>query len=339
MTTRISPSPKIQATATRIPEADVSVNLSLTGQSKDAVGQSLLLHPGERGAIALYINNPRQAPFRWTAEISGDVPPAWRCWASQETVVEPQQSFEQYLEFLVPDNFFEQPAAGAGDRWKLNYSCTLEVYELGQSANGQPARRCVATQAFAVQVRPPTPYLKFLPAFYRENDLIGRFLALIEQAFDPTVQTLDTLWAYLDPLTAPEALLPFLAQWVGWPLDQRWNLKQQRHLIRNAITLYRWHGTRHGLRFYLHLYTGLPLDDHLPEVEKHIQIEEVFGYGMVLGSAMLGHDALLGGGRPFHFVVRLRGDRQHIDTALVHQIIQQQKPAFCTYDLQFIEGI
>jgi phage tail-like protein len=84
-------------------------------------------------------------------------------------------------------------------------------------------------------------------------------------------------------LTAPEALLPFLAHWVAWPIDRRWDTKQQRRFIRNAVELYRWHGTRQGLRFYLHLYTELPLDEDLPEAEKHISIEEIFYAGFCDG--------------------------------------------------------
>jgi len=59
-------------------------------------------------------------------------------------------------------------------------------------------------------------YAKFLPAIYQELDFVGRFLKIFEQAFEPAVNSLDTLWAYLDPTTAPQGLLPFLAHWVGW---------------------------------------------------------------------------------------------------------------------------
>jgi len=135
-------------------------------------------------------------------------------------------------------------------------------------------------------------------------------------------------------LTAPEALLPFLAHWVAWPIDRRWDVKQQRRLIRNAVELYRWHGTRRGLRFYLHLYTELPLDEDLPEDEKHISIEEIFTRGFVMGETLIGTDSMLGGGRPFHFIVRLRPEPdKRIDEGLVRGIIDREKPAFCTYDL------
>ena len=164
---------------------------------------------------------------------------------------------------------------------------------------------------------------------------MGRLLKIFEQSFEPAVQTLDSLWAYLDPLTAPQALLPFLAQWVAWQMQPQIGLQRQRQLIRSAIQIYRWRGTRRGLRFYLHLATDLPLDEHLlDEADKHIGISESFGRGAVFGESRLGEDAILGGGRPFHFIVHLRPDSSHqIDESLVRSIIEQEKPAFCTYDL------
>jgi hypothetical protein len=56
---------------------------------------------------------------------------------------------------------------------------------------------------------------------------------------------------------------------------------------------------------------------------------------LVLGNSILGQDALLGGGKPFHFRVHLRPDSPgSVDEGLVRQVIEQQKPAFCTYELQ-----
>jgi len=43
---------------------------------------------------------------------------------------------------------------------------------------------------------------------------------------------------------------------------------------------------------------------------------------------------MLGSGRPFHFTVRLRPEPgKQIDERLVRDIIEREKPAFCTYDL------
>jgi phage tail-like protein len=204
------------------------------------------------------------------------------------------------------------------------------------TANGGTAAQ-QAGQAFQLYVRPRSLYLKFVPGLYREIDFIGRFLKIFEQAFEPVVQSFSYMWANLDPLTAPQALLPFLAHWVASPIDPSWTIDQQRRLIRNAVTLYRWRGTRKGLRLYLHLYTGLPLDEHIAqESQKHISITEPFSRGFVLDQARLDEDAILDGGKPYHFVVRLRSDQDHplwVEEELIHKMINQQKPAFCTYEL------
>ncbi|MEM9487126.1 MAG: phage tail protein, partial [Cyanobacteria bacterium P01_F01_bin.116] len=114
-----------------------------------------------------------------------------------------------------------------------------------------------------------------------------------------------------------------------------WSQAQQRRLIRRAFEIYQWRGTKQGLRLYLHLYTGLPLDlPDTPESQKHISIHEVFSRGFVMDEARLDHDAILGGGKPFHFTVRLRSEEpEGLDEALIRMIIDQEKPAFCTYDL------
>jgi phage tail-like protein len=188
---------------------------------------------------------------------------------------------------------------------------------------------------FRVSLRPQSLYLDFVPLVYREIDFIGRLLAIFEQAFEPAAQTLDAMWAYLDPLTAPREMLPFLAHWVAWPLDEQWEEAQLRRLVRHAVEIYRLRGTRPGLRLFLHLYTGLPLDEQAStETKRHIAITEAVGPGFILGGTRLGRDSLFGGGRPFHFSVRLRSQFPgQVDPHLVRRIIDQEKPAHCTYDL------
>jgi len=46
---------------------------------------------------------------------------------------------------------------------------------------------------------------------------------------------------------------------------------------------------------------------------------------------------MIGGGCPYHFIVQLRvTESLHIDESLVRKIIEQQKPAFSTYELSII---
>ena len=59
---------------------------------------------------------------------------------------------------------------------------------------------------------------------------------------------------------------------------------------------------------------------------------------MVINEAQMGADTSLGQGQTCHFSVHLRPDESQsptvsIDEQLVRTIIDQEKPAFCTYDL------
>jgi phage tail-like protein len=308
---------------------------------------ALLLIPGQVGEITVQLQNPKSTPLSWTIEIDGDFPASWLIEQSLTSEIAPQELGVVNLQFCIPSHFFEEQVALNSHQRTLqvNYESQISVY-INPPASTEPAAeqprqrgKLVGYQTFYLAVRSPSSYLNYLPEIYGESDFMGRFLMIFEQAFDPAVQTLDTLWAYLDPLTAPKDMLPFLAHWVAWKMEPRWDLKQQRRLIRHAVELYRWRGTKQGLRLFLHLYTDLSLDEDLPEAEKHISITEDFNRKFTLGEVSLGQAPMLGGGSPYHFTVTLRPDSVHsLDRALIIDIIDQYKPAFCTYDLHILNA-
>ncbi|WP_254449423.1 phage tail protein, partial [Anabaena sp. UHCC 0253] len=237
----------------------------------------------------------------------------------------------------IPKDFFESQISWQIDKsLKLDYFGRINISYalLDQPISNPPdseTLRNFESIDFNIYIRPRSLYLNFLPDLYREVDFIGRLLNIFEQTFEPSVQTLDVIHDYLDPRTAPETLLPFLAYWVGWQMIPNIESDRQRQLIHRAIEIYRWRGTKRGLQFYLHLYTDLPLD------EEHIFIQDVFERGFVTGETRLGQDSIVGGGKPYHFIVRLRHKPYHqINEQLIRQIIEQEKPAFCTYELYMI---
>lgn len=292
---------------------------------------NLVIYPGEPSELVIQVHNQSREPLQLQYQVQGDFPADWCQFRAEGSEARPGQTLEGVLYFTLPADYLEQAYTAEQLPLRLDYRGRLTVLSLNPASGG----RTLEHRDFQVVVRPRSLYLDFLPDLYREIDFVGRFLQVFEQTFEPTVNALDSLWAYLDPLTAPQSLLPFLTHWVGWNFDAPLDPRRQRFLIRHALQIYRWRGTRRGLRFYLHLATGLPLDDHLShESAKHIGIHETFSQGLILGEASLGENASLGGGQPFHFAIHLRPDPHHtIDTALVHQIITQEKPAFCTYDL------
>jgi phage tail-like protein len=311
----------------------------------DRIKNGLIVYPGEPSEILLQIKNLRQnQPLALTCKVEGNFPSHWCQLSTEGDEILPAAQMDALLYFYIPTNFFEdQQAIHPGEYLQLKYHLLITV------TSSEPGNSELEQIEYDLYVRPRSLYLNFLPNLYREADrdeflagrspqvdLIGRFLKIFEQAFEPVVHSLDAMWANLNPLTSPEAMLPFLAHWVGWTIIPSWNLAPQRRLICQAMELYRWRGTRRGLRLYLHAYTGLPLDDSVTDESKHISITEPFGSGFILGEAILG-EAILGSGCPYHFNVHLRIDVNYpierIDESVLHQIIQQEKPAFCTYSL------
>ncbi|NMG10096.1 phage tail protein [Brasilonema sp. UFV-L1] len=327
---RSSPAVRIVLTPMQIPEAlPVSSLTSSPLESMDVVGTNLLLHPGEPSEMIVQVQNLERRPLRMSLTVEGDFPSSWCQIGTEGSELAPSAKMDAVLYFQIPTTFFEEQQAiiaGRTDKLTLNFRCIVSV-----CINQDTDTEQIQQEEFGLYIRPYSNYMEFLPILYREVDYIGRFMKIFEQAFQPVIDSFNVMWANLDPLTSPQALLPFLAHWVAWPIDSVWNLNQQRRLIRRAVELYRWRGTRKGLRLYLHLYTGLPLD------EEHISITEPFGQSFILGEAKLG-TAVLAGGRAFHFVVHLRSDRPHsIHEELIRQIIEQEKPAYCTYEL-FMEN-
>lgn len=324
---------------------------SLPGQNSGAESnqKALLIHPGEEREIWIKVENNFAQPLHWNIEIAGDFPLEWciGCILHSETkeTIQPHENANTKLCLQIPVDFFEKQNILIRNReLQINYQGQIYVY-----ATWQGEKKLIGYQHFYIFIRPDTSYLNLLPEIYHKSDFINRLLMIFEQGYDPSVQTLANLWAYLDPLTAPKALLPFLAKWVAWENNPHWDLKKQRRLIKNAVELYRWRGSKRGLRLYIHLFTELQLDDEvdengndkIPEAEKHISIEESFSPGFILGSASFkdnfNDNPNLGGGKLFHFKVTLHPtNREDIDEELVREVIELSKPAFCSYDLQIL---
>lgn len=314
----------------------------------------LRLCPGEPSQILAQVHNQSVQSWRVRFGVSTGIPANWCRLPGEEydvpgvasTAAGDNMMTDVEIPFQVSANFFERHDALQPDNQplQLDYDGQIQIYARPDNAV-EGSEQLMATAPFKVLVRSHSRYLDYLPQVYREVDLIGRLLKIFEQSFDPSIETLKLLWAYLDPRTAPTNLLPFLAHWVGWPTDMIWdalapgNIQRQRQIIHHAMDLYRWRGTQRGLRRYLHLYTGLP------ETNDFIQIENGFKPGFELGIAELDKTAIIGGGRPYHFEVRLRSQPPQISYQdliaqknLIHTIISQEKPAFCTYDLHIEEA-
>lgn len=143
----------------------------------------------------------------------------------------------------------EDPISPPGD-----YRFVVELIPAsGQESIRLPGQlRVLAPGAGSMESR----LLQYLPALYRSDLFLARFLLIFQSIIDPIEQTIDNTHHYLDPGTTPASFLPWLAGWLGLTLDPRLSEHAQRELIRQAVELYRWKGTRRGLREEMRIRTG-----------------------------------------------------------------------------------
>lgn len=331
------PSVALALVPMRLSDVSLAYGTALSVASDDIASMApeetnLLLVPGETSELLLRLENQTDQPLQFTIQISGSLPMAW-CLTRLETyALSANARQEVAIAFRVPADFFETlTEVLPGTRRPLNYTARFDIYSTTLAGDLE----AITSDLMTFGVRPRSPYLPLLPQVYQEIDLIGRLMAIVEQTFSPGVETWAGLWAYLDPLLAPQALLPFLAHWVGWADLPQLTWAQQRRLIHRAIELYSWRGTAYGLRLYLHLATGLPWDEaDGPESQKHISIVEPSRQGAVFNRSDFSETTTFGGSQGFHFVVTLRPPAElTVEEALVRTIIEQERPAFCTYEL------
>ncbi|MGI4792322.1 MAG: phage tail protein [Janthinobacterium lividum] len=189
---------------------------------------------------------------------------------------------------------------------------------------------------------PEANYLQHLPALYtsapprlgqnavpyEDPPFFERFLRGFEDSGEPLGDMLSNLYRYFDADSAPADFLPWLATWVALDLDENWLQLKRRRLIKEAIWLYRWRGTRLGLSRYLEIYSGVK-----PEIN-----DQPFS-GMQLGpTSILGQNTVLGGVQPHTFVVTLAvPDPSAINIETLRRIIESQKPAHTAYEVRVIE--
>jgi len=131
----------------------------------------------------------------------------------------------------------------------------------------------------------PSSYMEFLPAVYRQGEVdgkanfLGRFLKIFEKLLSGIdddgkaqarevvgiEQILDKIHDYVDPLFTPPMagssqdiadFLAYLANWVALSLDENWDERSKRRLLKRIVPLYKRRGTKAGLTEYLEIFVG-----------------------------------------------------------------------------------
>jgi phage tail-like protein len=170
-----------------------------------------------------------------------------------------------------------------------------------------------------------TQIKRLLPAVFQSAadgvTPLATILKIMEEMHAPAEATLDHLESYFDPYRTPDACVPFLATWVDLEgvLDQRGStgatlstgVGRLRELTATAVLLSKWRGTRKGLLFFLQMATGVN-DFTINEAIRDADGNEI----------------------PFHMRIAVPAAAKAHRT-LIERIIELEKPAYVTYDLDF----
>src|SRR5262249_20661562 len=170
---------------------------------------------------------------------------------------------------------------------------------------------------------------RLLPSVFQRTAPAGSPLSAIldvmEAMHAPSEAALENLPVTFAPYRTPDAFVAYLASWVDLEVlldiprgaktaaaaTLSTGLGRLRELTAAAITLSQWRGTRKGLELFLETATGM----------RGFEIEE----------KVMGAD---GKPRPFHLRITARGQLV-THRALVERIIELEKPAYVTHELQF----
>lgn len=193
-------------------------------------------------------------------------------------------------------------------------------------ANGRRRRELPAYDGY-----PDSVYLQYLPGIYRQDPFIRRLLLIFESVMLPLERVVDTLPLYTEPEMAPEEFLPWLAQWVSLSLDTAWPVERQRALIADAVEIYRWRGTKRGLKKHIAAYTGI--EPIVQESQGGFVLGSESGLGWTTQLVTLPRNPLL-----FIVTAPVHNPRG-IDPGVLRAIIDEDKPAHAVYRLRVVRAL
>lgn len=141
---------------------------------------------------------------------------------------------------------------------------------------------------------PAIDLLRRLPRVFAEqgaaSDFLHRFLSLLNSNFDELDKRSVERQRLLDPLSTPEAMLPWLSSLLGMELDHRWSEAAKRQILQQAMWLFRYRGTVAGLKRFIEIY----LQRNITLIE-HFQVRGLGG-AFVGQSDALAANSILGAG-------------------------------------------
>ena len=180
---------------------------------------------------------------------------------------------------------------------RIRTTLPMDQYLVAEAVLVSGDAETLASESVQVAVFGKSKALQYLPELYFNDDFTSRFLMLFESFWKPITKQIDQMEYYFDPDLTPPEFVPWLASWLGLPVDESLPIDRVRILLKKAIMLYQYRGTYQALKTYLEIYTA-----------GEVEIEEQRARNFVLGrGSTLGVDVALGtDNRPNSIIVNLR---------------------------------
>jgi phage tail-like protein len=99
-----------------------------------------------------------------------------------------------------------------------------------------------------------------VPTGLLAHDFGRRLVGGFDDLLEPFFAVLDQFDAYLDPRLAPDAFVPWLAEWLAFSVREGTSVAELRQRFPHALEAIRWVGTRRGIAAAVRAYTGLVVD-------------------------------------------------------------------------------
>lgn len=119
------------------------------------------------------------------------------------------------------------------------------------------------------------------PQIYRSSDktlTLKRLYDLFGEQFGFIYSMIMMSKNMYDPLKVNPKWLPHLAEMVGWKLDYTLPLSIQRRLVKNAVAIYKYAGTKKGLDALVKYYSGFPSTSGVYELHERLHYTVYFGF-------------------------------------------------------------
>jgi phage tail-like protein len=166
----------------------------------------------------------------------------------------------------------------------------------------------------------------FPEVYHTDGEFFRRYLSIFSTLYSDLQRTVDSLHNYLDVDTAPAALLPVIASWLGLELDGNFLEEESlRRLLKAAFPLIQVKGTRRAVEGII----GVFLDEPVYIVEQHLLEEEQSAEDRQVYERLYGDN-------PYGFTVLLNRPADEKLHARLQFLINQFKPVRSKVNIVFL---